>query len=81
MACADCGSGKLHEGTTVGRVENVHGLPCYITEPPNGAAPKGIVVFLPDAFGWELVNSRLLADVYARRAGVKVLLPDINDGK
>lgn len=51
MACKDCVSGTLHEGTPAGRVETVHGLATYVTEPPNGATPKGIVVIIPDAFG------------------------------
>lgn len=52
----------------------------YITDPPNGAPAKGIVVIIPDAFGWTLLNSRILADRYAERGGWKVLLPDFMDG-
>ena len=80
MACKDCVSGTLHEGTPAGRVETVHGLATYVTEPPNGATPKGIVVIIPDAFGWTLVNSRILADRYAERLGFTVYLPDFMDG-
>lgn len=80
MACKDCVSGTLHEGTPAGRVEAVHGLATYVTEPPNGATPKGIVVIIPDAFGWTLVNSRILADRYAERLGFTVYLPDFMDG-
>ena len=77
---ADCCSGTLHTGTPLGRVETLHNLPCYISDPPNGAQAKGVVVIIPDAFGWELPNSRVLADNYAKRAGVRVLLPDFMDG-
>lgn len=34
---------------------------------------------IPDVFGWELVNTRLLADEYAK-AGFYVLLPDFFNG-
>ena len=80
MACKDCVSGTLHEGTPAGREETVHGRPTYITEPPNGAAAKGIVVIVPDAFGWKLVNTRILADNYAERCQVTVYVPDFMDG-
>ena len=47
---------------------------------PNGAAAKGIVVIVPDAFGWKLVNTRILADNYAERRQVTVYVPDFMDG-
>ncbi|MCJ1356762.1 MAG: hypothetical protein MMC33_006758 [Icmadophila ericetorum] len=80
MACRDCITGALHAGTPVGRVETVHGLPTYISEPPEGQSPKGIIVIISDALGWELNNSRILADTYARRMNSRVYLPDFMDG-
>lgn len=80
MACNDCASGHLHEGTPTGRVETVHGLQTYVTSPPGDEASKGIVVIIPDAFGWNLNNNRILADAYAKRAGVTVYLPDFMNG-
>ena len=80
MPCKDCFSGTLHERTPAGREETIHGLPTYVTEPPNGVAPKGIVVIIPDFFGWTFVNSRVLADTYAKRGGWTVYLPDFMDG-
>ena len=80
MACKDCVSGTLHEGTPAGREETVHGRPTYITEPPNGAAAKAIVVIVPDAFGWRFVNTRVLADRYAERCQITVYVPDFMDG-
>ncbi|KAI4099852.1 MAG: hypothetical protein LQ339_005767 [Xanthoria mediterranea] len=35
---------------------------------------------IPDAFGWETPNSRLLCDTYAERAGVLVYLPEFQAG-
>ena len=80
MACRECITGALHEGTPVGREETVHGLPTYITEPPPGQAPKGIIVFLPDAVGWNFNNNRILADKYAKRTNSRVYLPDFMGG-
>lgn len=38
-------------------------------------------MIVPDAFGWELNNSRILADAYAKRVGnVTVYLPEFMDG-
>ena len=77
---ADCCTGTLHDGTPVGRVETLHNFPCYITDPPLNAAPKAIIILIPDAFGWELPNSRVLADNYAKRLQCQVLLPELMDG-
>lgn len=77
-----CATGSLHTGTPTGRLENVHGLDCYIAEPPNdsGSPPKGVVVIIPDAFGWELPNNRILADCYAKEGGFRVYLPEFMGG-
>lgn len=74
-----CASGSLHTGTPTGRIEKVHGLNCYIADPPSDN-PKGIVVIIPDVFGWELPNSRILADEYAKKGNFIVYLPDFMGG-
>lgn len=48
-----CATGSLHTGMPTGRIEKVHDLDCYIAEPTKGT-PKGVVVIIPDAFGWTL---------------------------
>lgn len=78
--CKDCVSGSLHEGALAGRVETVHGVPTYISEPEDPTSSKGIIVLITDAFGWELPNSRILCDHYAKKGGFKVLMPDLMDG-
>jgi len=80
MSCPQCAVGALHTGTPEGRMETVHGLPTYIADPPAGQEQKGIIIFLPDAFGLELVNNKLLADKYARRTNARVYLPDFMNG-
>jgi len=79
MPCQDCASGTLHGGTPTGKVIALHGLPTYVTEPPSGT-PKGIVVIIPDAFGWELPNTRVLADSYAKKGNFRVYVPEFMDG-
>ena len=78
MACAGFGSGHVHEVHDLhGRTETVHGLETYISDPPNGQQPKGIIVFIPDAFALKLVNNLVLSDTFARRTGCRVYLPDL----
>ena len=80
MSCPQCAVGTLHTGTPEGHIETIHGLPTYIADPPAGQKSKGLIVFLPDAFGLELVNNRLLADKYAKKTGARVYLPDFMNG-
>lgn len=68
-----CLSGKVHEGTPVGKVEKVGDLETYISAPKDGSKAKTII-FIVDIFGWEFKNARLLADNYAK-AGFYVYLP------
>lgn len=79
MACRECVSGALHDGTPIGREETIHGLPTYVSEPPSGQV-KGIIVIIPDALGWTFNNNRILADTYAERTNSRVYLPEFMDG-
>ncbi|EXU97536.1 dienelactone hydrolase [Metarhizium robertsii] len=80
MSCPDCFRGQIHEGETKGKVIKHYGFDTYVSEPPNGTTPKGIIVVIPDAFGWAFPNNRILADTYAEKGGFKVYLPDfMND--
>ncbi|KAL4946649.1 hypothetical protein BDV06DRAFT_218117 [Aspergillus oleicola] len=81
MSCPDCFTGHIHSGTPKGHVTTLHGLETYVSEPDVPANEvKGIVVIIPDAFGWEFVNNRLLADHYADLGGFRVYLPDFMKG-
>ncbi|KAF2084768.1 dienelactone hydrolase family protein [Saccharata proteae CBS 121410] len=80
MSCPDCFSGSVHSGTPKGQVTKLHGLDTYISEPAEGVLVKGIIVIIPDAFGWEFVNNRILADHYAEKGSFKVYLPEFMDG-
>ena len=81
MSCPDCFKGTIHIGNPSGTVETIHGLPVYVTEPAEGITPKGIVVYIPDAFGWDFVNNRILADHYAKRGEFLVYVPDFMGGR
>ena len=76
-----CAAGHMHSGLPTGHTETLHDLPAYVAEPPSGRQPKGVVVIIPDAFGWELPNLRVLADTYAREGGFRVVMPDLMDGE
>ncbi|KAF9884528.1 hypothetical protein FE257_001473 [Aspergillus nanangensis] len=78
MACSGCFSGTVNSDTPTGTVATIHGLPTYVARPKGPA--QGIVVYIPDLFGWELPNARLLADKYASKSGFTVYLPDFMNG-
>lgn len=80
MVCPDCLSGHVRTETPQGRVAKIHGLDTYIADPPAGVPPKGLIIMCPDVFGWEFVNSRLLADKYAAAGDFLVYLPDFMNG-
>ena len=77
MACADCVTGFIHEGTPVGKEITLAGLQVYAT---GDEASDRVIVYGVDIFGWRFVNSRLLADEYASR-GFRVLIPDLFSGE
>jgi dienelactone hydrolase len=91
MACKDCVTGGIHQGTPLGHETNILGLNCYTTSPsilarsngtptPHDARPAGHIVILTDALGYKFTNTRLLADRYAARCNAKVYIPDFMDG-
>ena len=80
MSCPDCFTGHVHEGTPTGKTVTLHGLDTYVAEPAKGTKVKGVIVFIPDAFGWEFVNNRILADSYAKNGRYRVYLPDFMRG-
>jgi hypothetical protein len=79
--CPDCFSGTVHIGNPTGTTTTIHDLPVYVAKPPEGVTPKGIIVMIPDAFGWDFVNYRILSDHYAERGGFLVYLPDFMNGQ
>ncbi|CAG9986889.1 unnamed protein product [Clonostachys byssicola] len=81
MPCADCYRGHDHLGPIHGREATLHGHDVYITEPQTKPVSQtGLIVVLSDAFGWDTINLRGVADRYAERTGCKVYLPDFMHG-
>jgi dienelactone hydrolase len=70
----------VHSGTPTGIETTIHGLNAYVASPAEGKQPRGVVVMIPDAFGWRMVNNRLLCDRYAAEGNWLVYLPDFMDG-
>ncbi|KAF4994006.1 hypothetical protein FDECE_13254 [Fusarium decemcellulare] len=81
MSCLDCFRGAVQHGQPRGQVIRLHGRNAYVTEPTGGRQVKGIIVIIPDIFGWEFINSRILADHYADKGDYKVILPDFMQGQ
>jgi len=79
--CSACLSGSIHSGTPTGKEEVIHGLSTYIATPGDGAEPRALIVMIPDAFGWKMVNNRLLCDTYAKKGRFLVYLPDFMNGE
>ena len=75
-----CATGSLHTGTPTGSEEKLHDRDVYVARPPAGTKPKGIVVIIPDIFGWTLPNNRILADEFAIKGSYLVYLPDFMHG-
>ncbi|KAI1125587.1 Alpha/Beta hydrolase protein [Nemania abortiva] len=80
MSCPDCFSGAVHDGKPTGTVTKLHGLDTYVAEPASGNPAKGIIVLIPDIFGWDFVNIRLMADGFAKKKDYRVYAPEFMNG-
>jgi dienelactone hydrolase len=67
-----CISGFEWAGTPSGRVGKLGSRDAYISGDNAAAA----VLIIPDLFGWDFANIRLLADHYARESNTTVFVPD-----
>ena len=76
--CASCMTGSIHDEPT-GTVETISNLPTYVAK-PTGTPKPGIIVIIPDMFGWDFINNRLITDEYAEKLGRVVYLPDFMNG-
>ena len=83
MSCPDCFKGSARDGTPSGQITTLHGLKVYLATPPSTsttAASPSTILYLPDAFGYVFINNQLLADTYAARTGMRVIIPDVVPG-
>ena len=72
-----CFTGFLEHGEPTGSDEIYAGFACYVSKPEKPG--KQAIIIAPDAFGYTLMNTRLIADNFAKR-GYLVIMPDIFNG-
>lgn len=77
-ACPDCFTGAIHTAQPLGHLVTIHDVPTYVSR--GSATSNSTIVFLTDGFGFNLVNNKLLADQYASRTGLRVLVPNLLPG-
>lgn len=76
---ACCMSGQLHNhASPTGTETTIGDVKAYVAEPESKDKSRTLI-FLTDIFGYELPNTRLLADLYAKE-GFYVVIPDILSG-
>ncbi|KAL3420300.1 Protein AIM2-like protein 3 [Phlyctema vagabunda] len=80
MSCPDCFRGGISKDDCTGKWVTIHGLRTYVAEPESGVTPKGLIVYITDAFGPDFVNNRVLCDRYAR-GDFLVYCPDLMNGR
>ena len=68
-----CKRSFLWNGTPSGREEKLAELDVYVS----GEKKDNAVLICHDALGWKMNNTRLLADHFAKEAGVTVYIPDL----
>lgn len=74
--CApDFFSGSVHTAQPLGHLEILFDVETYVTR--GTATSNSTIVFLTDDFGLNLVNNKLLADQYATKTGLRVLVPNL----
>ena len=68
----------LHEGTTNGHFEELHGLRTYIINPSSSSNQEKVdtIILLTDIYGPDYINTQLVADEWSKQ-GWKVVIPDL----
>jgi hypothetical protein len=59
-----CFVGKIHEGTPRGKMDDIIGVPSYVSHPGEGKGNGHVVLYFPDVWGMSN-NSMLLMDGFA----------------
>ncbi|KAG1898557.1 dienelactone hydrolase [Suillus fuscotomentosus] len=77
--CKDCIQGVRHEGEPQGTLEIIDGVSCYVATPTVDYPKDKVILFLPDVFGIESNNAKLLADDFVIN-GFKVVAVDYFNG-
>lgn len=83
MSCPDCITGEYLPGEPTGTIsiQGAYFSPAPVVEENIESPPiKHTIVFLTDAFGLPLVNSKIMADNLAKRLNCDVWVPDLFAG-
>ena len=75
MSSEHCAIGSIHTGTPTGTETVVADRKCYVT----GSNKTNALLYIPDVFGYEYNNHRLLADTFAKEIDVTVCVGDFLD--
>ncbi|GJJ11185.1 hypothetical protein Clacol_005417 [Clathrus columnatus] len=78
-SCAHCVTGITHKGTPIGSIKQIGGHDTYVSLPKKDYSKDKAVLLLPDIFGIQFINCKLLADDFAR-SGLAVYAPDYLNG-
>ncbi|KAF9264326.1 alpha/beta-hydrolase [Marasmius fiardii PR-910] len=78
--CDNCFKGVTHEGTPNGKWEKIGGIDCFVAVPKDNKNPDRVLLFLPDAFGIQLINNQLLISDFAVN-GIKTVGIDYFHGE
>lgn len=82
MSCPDCFRGSILDGIPSGAIKEVGGVDAYFVSGASEPTSKTFgVIYLTDAFGLALVNSKLIADKIANELACDVWVPDLFDGR
>jgi hypothetical protein len=52
-------AGVIHEGTPEGKWETIGGIECYVATPTVEYPKDAVILYIPDAFGVQLVNNQV----------------------
>ncbi|KAH7884962.1 hypothetical protein F5I97DRAFT_1881233 [Phlebopus sp. FC_14] len=84
MSCPDCNRGSILAGTPTGSLTKLNGVEAYFA--PAVPSAEGVtkpfaLVLLSDAFGLPLVNTKIMADKFAKDLACDVWIPDLFNGE
>jgi dienelactone hydrolase len=77
--CEHCVQGVTHEGTAKGEIVKIGGIDCYVATPTIDYPKDKAILYLPDVYGLQLINAKLMADDFAAN-GFKTIIPDYLNG-
>lgn len=79
MSCENCTKGSTLPGEPTGSIKpEFDGA--YFAPGPEGNTKRAII-FLTDAFGLPLVNSKIMADYFAKTLECDIWVPDLFAGR